>query len=123
MTPQTIAAALGGHRVEALKGGSRLVLELSDELTVTVDSDFRLTGRAGVEHFYPALGLTPSRSLRELVGTRVAQAETTLAGGLELAFTSGSTLSVPPDGADRPWTASGPDGPLFAALSNGYLAN
>ncbi|KJK57382.1 DUF6188 family protein [Saccharothrix sp. ST-888] len=121
MVSPSIAAVLGGRRVEALKGGSGLVLELSDGVVVTVSGDFRLIGQSAVEHFYPALGLTPSRDLLGLVGSRVTRAETTPAGGLDLAFTSGSTLSVPPDGAYQPWSASDQDGPLFTAAPYDYL--
>jgi len=118
---RSIASVLGGRRVEALKGGVQLALELSEGLLVTVDSDFRLTGASGVEHFYPGLTMEPSGGLLELIGARVTEAGTTLAGGLELVFDCGRTLSVPPDSTYQPWTVAGPDGPLFTALPGGYL--
>ncbi len=125
--PQSLTSVLGGRRVQALEGGHQFVLDLSDGLSVTISSDFRLSsggaanGSAGVEHFFPGLTMQPSGGLLKLPGARITEAGTTPAGGLHLIFDCALTLAVPPDTADRPWIVTGPAGPLFTAFPGGYL--
>ncbi|GAA3002742.1 hypothetical protein GCM10020229_13460 [Kitasatospora albolonga] len=118
---ESIAEALTGRRVERVRGGGQVRLDLDDGLTVLVDSDFRLRTPGGVEHFYPHLGADVAGGLAELAGARVTDTTVTPAGGLELAFDCGRRLSVPADTVHRPWQVSGPAGPLFTAEPGGYL--
>jgi hypothetical protein len=118
-----IDSALRGRRVEALRGGVRLTVELSGRLVLTVENDFRLHHADEVEHFYPGLGTVPTGPLSALVGARVDTVTVSPAGSLDLRFDSGLALSVPPDttGPAEAWRISGPTGPLFAAQPGGYL--
>ncbi|MEV6208443.1 DUF6188 family protein [Kitasatospora sp. NPDC051914] len=121
-----IESVLDGLRVEAVAAAGRLTVTLAGGVVLTVENDFRLRTAAEVEHFYPGLTLRPSAALAALTGARVAAASVTRSGGLELAFDSGTVLSVPPDTTgSRPapaWRVAGPAGPLFAAEPGGYLA-
>lgn len=121
MTP-SIDDELRGRRVDALKGGVRLTLELSGGLIVTVANDFRLQSAGEVDHFYPGLGLEPRGRLAGLLGARIQAARVGQAGTLELAFDHGRTLYALPDitGPEEAWQISGPDGPLFTAQPGGY---
>ncbi|GAA4884605.1 DUF6188 family protein [Kitasatospora terrestris] len=116
-----IDSALSGRRVEQLTGGRRLLIRLSGGVEVSVENDFRLAGPAEVEHFYPGLGMQPTGGLPELVGARLAAARVTPAGALVLAFDTGRTLTVAPDGPAHPWAVATADGPLFTAQAGGYL--
>ncbi|MFI6444737.1 DUF6188 family protein [Kitasatospora sp. NPDC050543] len=90
-------------------------------VTVRVENAFRFAGPAEVEHFYPDLTFEPSESLLGLVGRSVQLARTTMAGGLELAFDDGHTLSVPPDAIRAPWSVFTPHGPVCTALQGGEV--
>ncbi|WP_030269380.1 DUF6188 family protein [Streptomyces sp. NRRL B-24484] len=120
-----IESVLTGLQVEAVGVSGPLRLALSGGVVLTVTNDFRVRTAAEVEHFYPGLSVPASGLLAALAGARVAGAAVTRAGGLELGFRSGVTLSVPPDTAvagTPAWQVSGPDGPLFTAEPGGYLA-
>ncbi|GAA2750309.1 DUF6188 family protein [Kitasatospora cinereorecta] len=120
-----IDSVLAGRRVEDVTGGLRLTLRLSGALEVGIENDFRLTGPAEVEHFYPALGMRPTGGLPTLLDARLTAAHVTPAGALVLAFDTRHTLTVAPDtapgGPEHAWTVTGPTGPLFTALPGGYL--
>ncbi|MCU7825887.1 DUF6188 family protein [Kitasatospora sp. DSM 101779] len=119
-----IESVLAGRQVEAVRASGLLRLVLSGGVVLTVANDFRVRTAAEVEHFYPGLSAPASGLLAALVGSRVTGAAVTRAGGLELGFEPGVTLSVPPDTAvagDAAWRVSGPDGPLFTAEPGGYL--
>ncbi|WP_354638717.1 DUF6188 family protein [Kitasatospora camelliae] len=120
-----IDAALRGRRVERVRGGRTLVLELTGRIAVVVANDLRVSSSRAVEHYYPGLSPAPTGGLARLVGVRVAATVVTPAGGLELHFDTGQVLSVPPDTAaadgTEPWRVTGPDGPMFTALPGGYL--
>ncbi|GAA1085808.1 DUF6188 family protein [Kitasatospora arboriphila] len=120
-----IESALTGLQVEAVTVAGPLRLVLTGGVVLTVANDFRVRTAAEVEHFYPGLSVPASGLLAGLVGARVAGAAVTRAGGLELRFEPGVTLSVPPDTAvagTAAWQVSGPGGPLFTAEPGGYLA-
>jgi hypothetical protein len=117
----SITDVLAGHRVESVKGGSQLDITLDGPVTVRVEHEFRLAGPAEVEHFYPDLTFEPSESLLGLVGHPVGAARVTMAGGLELDFASGHTLSVPPDARRAPWSVYTPHGPVCTALEGGEV--
>ncbi|MFF1873937.1 DUF6188 family protein [Kitasatospora herbaricolor] len=116
-----IADVLAGHRVESVKGGFQLDITLVGPVTVRVENEFRLAGPSEVEHFYPDLTFEPSEALLELVGRSVGAARVTMAGGLELAFDSGHTLSVPPDARRAPWSVFTPHGAVCTALEGGEV--
>nr|WP_275563994.1 DUF6188 family protein [Kitasatospora sp. SID7827] len=106
-----------GRAVRSLRGGDRLVLDLDDGLRLTVRNDFRLRHGAAVDHFYPALGLSPAGPLERLAGAVVTATTVTPAGGLQLSFDTGHVLAVAPDpapgGPAHPWQLSSPAGPLY----------
>ncbi|MEV4561787.1 DUF6188 family protein [Kitasatospora sp. NPDC049285] len=121
---ESIAAVLSGRRVASLAGGDRLLVRLDGGLELTVENDFRLGHDGEVEHFYPALGLSPAGALARLTAALVTTARITPAGGLQLAFDSGHTLTVAPDPAPgthpvHPWQLASPDGPLFTGGPGG----
>ncbi|MER8185774.1 DUF6188 family protein [Kitasatospora sp. NPDC094015] len=121
-----IESVLCGQRVEAVDGGYRLRVELTEGLAVTVRNDFRLTGPRAVQHFYPGLTTAPVAGLTGLVGTVVTAVRVSPAGTLELDFDNGRTIAVPPElapgGPAEAWRVSGPAGPLFTSVPGGYLS-
>ncbi|MEV7121722.1 DUF6188 family protein [Kitasatospora griseola] len=114
---------LDGCAVRSLGGGDRLVLRLDGGLLLTVRNDFRLLRGAKVDHFYPALGVTPSGALGTLTDATVIRATVTPAGGLHLVFDTGHTLAVAPDpapaGPVHPWQLASPAGVLFTGGPDG----
>ncbi|PBC71239.1 hypothetical protein BX265_5836 [Streptomyces sp. TLI_235] len=120
-----IESVLAGLRVEAVGTAGPLRLALSGGVVLTVANDFRVRTAAEVEHFYPGLSVPAAGLLASLAGARVTAAAVNPAGGLELVFDRGVTLSVPPDTAvsgAAAWQVSGPAGPMFTAEPGGYLA-
>ncbi|MFJ5228924.1 DUF6188 family protein [Kitasatospora sp. NPDC088391] len=119
----SVGSAVGGRAVRTLRGGDRLVLELDDGLRLTVENDFRLLRAAEVDHFYPALGVSPSGPLARLADAVVTAATVTPAGGLLLVFDTGHSLAVAPDpspgGPAHPWRLDSPAGPLFTGGPDG----
>lgn len=112
---------LVGRRVESVAGGVQLDIALAGPVTVRVGHDFRFAAPTEVEHFYPALGFRPSGALVALVGRTVGAAQVTMAGGLELDFDGGGTLSVPPHAQVAPWSVGTPDGVVCTALAGGEV--
>ncbi|WP_371477670.1 DUF6188 family protein [Kitasatospora sp. NBC_00315] len=118
---KSITDVLAGHRVESVKGGIQLDIALDGRVTVRVENEFRFSGPSEVEHYYPDLGFEPSELLLGLVGHTVDSAAVTMAGGLELTFEGGRTLSVPPDARRGPWSVLTPHGAVCTALEGGEV--
>ncbi|MEV7773929.1 DUF6188 family protein [Kitasatospora sp. NPDC086791] len=121
-----ITQVLAGRRVAAVSGGGRLDLRLDGEVTVRVSHEFRFAAPSfaapeEVGHFFPALTFQPSAALLDLVGRTVATARITLAGGLELGFTGGGALSVPPHAQLAPWSVLTAGGVACEALAGGEV--
>ncbi|MGW4806754.1 DUF6188 family protein [Kitasatospora sp. NPDC004272] len=120
---RSIGSELDGRAVRSLGGGNRLVLRLDGELLLTVENDFRLRHGTEVEHFYPALGLSPTGALGRLADAAITAATVTPAGGLQLAFDTGHVLAVAPDpapgGPAHPWQLSSPAGLLCTGGPDG----
>ncbi|MGW6916211.1 DUF6188 family protein [Kitasatospora sp. NPDC054939] len=122
---RSITDVLAGHRVVAVGGGVHLDITLATPggpVTVRVGHEFRFAAPSEVEHFYPALSFAPTAPLLDLVGRTVETARVTMAGGLELAFTGGGRLSVPPHAQLGPWSVLTPRGTLCTALPGGDTA-
>ncbi|MFD7906741.1 DUF6188 family protein [Kitasatospora sp. NPDC057904] len=122
-----IGEVLAGRRVASVSGGGRLDLTLDGPVTVRVAHEFRFAAPsfaapAEVEHFFPALTVRPTATLLALVGRTVGSARVTPAGGLELDFTGGGALSVPPHAVLAPWSVVTPEGELCAALPGGEVS-
>ncbi|WP_030244118.1 DUF6188 family protein [Streptomyces sp. NRRL S-350] len=122
----TITEVLAGRRVESVSGGGRLDLLLDGQLTVRVAHEFRFAAPSfaapeEVEHFFPALTFRPSPGLAALVGRNVDAARITLAGGLELGFSGGGALSVPPHAQLAPWSVLTAEGAVCAGLPGGEV--
>ncbi|WP_395293156.1 DUF6188 family protein [Kitasatospora hibisci] len=116
-----IAEVLTGRRVAAVSGGGRLDLTLDGPVTVRVAHEFRVDAPSEVEHHYPGLTLRPTGPLLGLVGRAVAGARVTMAGGLEVAFDGGVTLSVPPHAVVAPWSVLTPEGAVCDGLAGGEV--
>ncbi|WP_285736742.1 DUF6188 family protein [Kitasatospora phosalacinea] len=123
---RSIGSELDGRAVRSLGGGNRLLLHLDGELLLTVENDFRLRHGTEVEHFYPALGLSPSGALGRLADAVITATAVTPAGGLHLAFDTGHVLAVAPDpapgGPAHPWQLSSPAGLLCTGGPDGSFA-
>ncbi|MFD9689484.1 DUF6188 family protein [Kitasatospora sp. NPDC059088] len=122
----TITEVLAGRTVEAVSGGDRLDLRLDGPVTVRVVHEFRFaapsfTTPEEVGHFFPALTFRPTPALLALVGRTVGTARITLAGGLELGFTEGGELSVPPHAVLAPWSVLSAEGAVCAGLAGGEV--
>ncbi|MGW4891494.1 DUF6188 family protein [Kitasatospora sp. NPDC004240] len=117
----SIAQVLTGRRVTEVSGGTRLEVVLDGPVTVRVGHEFRFAAPSEVEQFYPELTFTPTAGLLGLVGGTVAAARVTLAGGLELAFDGGESLSVPPHAVVAPWSVFTPGGAVCEGLAGGEV--
>ncbi|MFI8084881.1 DUF6188 family protein [Kitasatospora sp. NPDC086009] len=116
-----IADVLAGRRVESVRGGGRLDIDLDGPVTVRVTHEFRFAVPSGVERFYPAPAVRPTVRLLALVGRTVGTARVTPAGGLELVFDGDTVLSVQPHAVVAPWTVLTPEGVVCSGLAGGEV--
>jgi hypothetical protein len=89
------------------------------DFTLEIDGPFRFVSSGSESFIDPAVG--PDAAYLLLVDKRVERAVASSDGGLELAFSDGDRLIIPPHRYE-PWQLNGDDGYLVVSVAGGGLA-
>jgi hypothetical protein len=89
------------------------------DYTLQIEGPLRISSADGEQSIDPTAAANPAY-LRFVV-KRVARAVASKDGGLDVAFTDGERLIIPPDDYE-PWQLSGDDGSLIVSVAGGGLA-
>ena len=90
------------------------------DFTLVIEGPFRLVSAGVTTLIDPAGG--PDTAYLQLVDKSVQQAVATRDGGLEITFSDGDRLMIPPDRYE-PWQLNGDNGYLVVSLAGGGLAD
>lgn len=111
---KTLESALIDHTVR---------MQLSDGYFIVIESPFRMDIHESSVSLSPEEdGDHTLKSLRQLVGHTIEDANADAAGALHVTFQGANRLTVEPDADYEAWSVSGPDGALVVSTAGGKLA-